>query len=209
VSFIQPKGLIPGSSEAVQHGVPLAVAHVALAPRQIARVGTVKERDFEAVGLEQVVDGDPIDAGGFHGDGVDLVLGEPRAQRAQRSEGALLAQPCCQTGTSRTPPLEAGAPGVTTPKNAVCRNQPQERAGRPACAQTRRPHQAKRGYAARRAAPATLFIPAPKITLRALVSLRVTDSLDAVTSAPALSPPLHSPQNGQLPSSPSLATLQP
>ena len=73
----------------MQHGVPLAVAHVALAPRQIARVRAVEERDLEAGRLEQVVDGDPIDAGRFHRDGVDLVLGEPRAQGAQLAgEGA-------------------------------------------------------------------------------------------------------------------------
>lgn len=69
--------------------MPLRIGEVALAPRQMPGVRTVKERDREAVGLELIVDGDPIHAGGLHGHGVDCALFEPRAQRAQvGGEGA-------------------------------------------------------------------------------------------------------------------------
>jgi hypothetical protein len=74
---------------AVEHGVPLAVAHVALAPREVARVRAMEEGDLEARALEQVVDGNPVHAGGFHGHGLDVLLFEPLAERAQlAAEGA-------------------------------------------------------------------------------------------------------------------------
>jgi len=68
---------------AVEHGVPLAVGDIAFAPGQIARVRPVEKRGCEALGLEQVVHRDPIDAGRFQGDGVDFVLLEPGAECAQ------------------------------------------------------------------------------------------------------------------------------
>jgi hypothetical protein len=71
-----------------------------------------------------------------------------------------------------------GAPGVTTLKNAIRRNQPQERAGR-SPSKGGQPHQAKRGHAARRAAPETMFFSAPKITHRVFKILRMTSVLGA------------------------------
>jgi hypothetical protein len=73
----------------MEHGVPLAIAHVALAARQVAGMGPMEEGDLETRGLKLVVHADPINAGGFHGHGTDLVLRKPLAQGAQfAGEGA-------------------------------------------------------------------------------------------------------------------------
>ena len=64
----------------MEHGVPLTIGDVAFTPWQIARMRAVKERDFEPLGLEQVMDGNPINASRFPGDGARLMLLEPGAQ---------------------------------------------------------------------------------------------------------------------------------
>lgn len=51
----------------MQHGVPLAVLHVALAPGHVAGMGAVEDGHLQAAGLQQVVQRDPVNAGGFHG----------------------------------------------------------------------------------------------------------------------------------------------
>jgi hypothetical protein len=43
----------------------------------------IDEHDAEAFGLEQVVKGDPVDAGGSHGDGIDLGAARPVGQAAR------------------------------------------------------------------------------------------------------------------------------
>ena len=54
---------------------PLAVPAVRLgAPPQLVAVAGIDEEDFEPLGLEQFVQGDPVDAGRFQGDRGDLVL---------------------------------------------------------------------------------------------------------------------------------------
>jgi hypothetical protein len=54
---------------------PLAVTAVRLGtPPQLVAIAGIDQEDLEAIGLEQFVQGDPIDAGRFQGDRVDLML---------------------------------------------------------------------------------------------------------------------------------------
>ena len=56
---------------------PLAVAAVRLgAAAQLVGVAGVDQQDLEPLGLEQLVQRDPVDAGRFHGHRVDLVLAQ-------------------------------------------------------------------------------------------------------------------------------------
>ena len=92
-----------------------------------------------------------------------------------RAKGASRSKQCCQTGTSRHPELaKPRCAGRHHTKIALCQNQPRERAGQPACKQAHRPHQARHGHTARRAASKIMFFPAPKITLRLLGFLGMT-----------------------------------
>src|SRR5882672_3537546 len=56
---------------------PLAVEHVALAPRDVLHMRRVHEADVEAGGLEYLENRYPQDAGGFHRDGSDPLALEP------------------------------------------------------------------------------------------------------------------------------------
>jgi hypothetical protein len=56
---------------------PLGVVDVRLAPGDVLRVSRVDEEDFEATCLKNLVDGNPINAGGLHRDGGDADLREP------------------------------------------------------------------------------------------------------------------------------------
>jgi hypothetical protein len=61
----------------VQALQPLAVEHVALGPRAaVPRLGGLDEVDLEALGLEQLEQRHPVDAGRLQHDGGDLVRGE-------------------------------------------------------------------------------------------------------------------------------------
>ena len=54
---------------------PLAVAAVRLGtPPQLVAVAGIDQEDLEPLGLEQLVQGDPVDAGRFQGDRGDLML---------------------------------------------------------------------------------------------------------------------------------------
>src|SRR5215831_14502259 len=77
----QPAGLLVGpegrrqQADAVQPVDPLAVAAVRLGtPPQLVAVAGVDQEDLEPLGLEQLVQGDPVDAGRFQGDRGDLML---------------------------------------------------------------------------------------------------------------------------------------
>ena len=59
---------------AVEHGMPLAVEHIALAARHVASVRAIKDGDLKALALQQVVDRNPINARRFHGHFGDLML---------------------------------------------------------------------------------------------------------------------------------------
>jgi hypothetical protein len=59
---------------------PLAVDDVGLAAGDILDVTRVDEHDVDAARLEDLVEGDPVDAGGFHGDGGHAARGEPVGQ---------------------------------------------------------------------------------------------------------------------------------
>jgi len=62
---------------------PLAVQDIRLATRHLLEVPRVDQVDTKAFGLEQVIDGNPIHAGGFHRYGVYATGGEPIDQRVQ------------------------------------------------------------------------------------------------------------------------------
>ena len=83
----RPEG---GAEEA--HGVqvlePLAVLHIGLPPRHVLDVAGIHEADRESPPLQDLVQGDPVDAGGLHGDRGHAALLEPPGQRPQvRREG--------------------------------------------------------------------------------------------------------------------------
>ena len=62
---------------------PLAVEDVGLATGDILDVTGVDEEDLKAALLEDLKDGDPVDAGGLHGHGVDATGQEPIGQSMQ------------------------------------------------------------------------------------------------------------------------------
>ncbi len=68
-------------TEGVQGLNPLAVEHVGLvARRKAAGEVAADEAAMDAPLLQHHEQGDPIDAGGFHGDGLDAVLDQPIGQ---------------------------------------------------------------------------------------------------------------------------------
>ena len=64
----------------VQLQQPLTLLHVGLAPGQILRVPGVDEIHVQTARVEDLVEWDPVDAGGLHGDGRDPTLLEPIRQ---------------------------------------------------------------------------------------------------------------------------------
>ena len=62
---------------------PLAVEDVGLATGDILDVTGVDEEDLKATLLEDLKGGDPVDAGGLHGHGVDATGQEPIGQSMQ------------------------------------------------------------------------------------------------------------------------------
>jgi hypothetical protein len=67
----------------VQFQQPLALLHVALAPRQIFRVPGVDQIDLEAARRQDLVDRNPIDAGRLQGDGGNPALLKPLGEAVQ------------------------------------------------------------------------------------------------------------------------------
>ena len=75
-------------AHAVEFAQPLTVLDIALAARHVLDVARVDEQDLEPARLEDVVDRDPVDAGGFHGDTGDATGTEPVGQALEvRREG--------------------------------------------------------------------------------------------------------------------------
>lgn len=56
---------------------PLRVVDVCLAARNVLRVSRVNEQNFESAALKNLVDRDPVDAGGLHRDRSDAQAVEP------------------------------------------------------------------------------------------------------------------------------------
>jgi len=52
---------------AVEHGMPLAVQYIALAPGHVAGMRAIEYGDLQALALKQIVDRDPINTGRLHG----------------------------------------------------------------------------------------------------------------------------------------------
>ena len=61
----------------MQLAEPLTVLDVTLPAGHVFDVAGVDEQDLQASGFEDVVDRDPVDAGGFHGDAGDATRDEP------------------------------------------------------------------------------------------------------------------------------------
>jgi hypothetical protein len=68
---------------------PLAVEDVALASRNSLDVAGVDEEHLDAALFEDLVEGNPVDARGLHGDGVDAARLEPVGQRDELVREAL------------------------------------------------------------------------------------------------------------------------
>jgi hypothetical protein len=62
---------------------PPAVARVALPARDVPDVKGIDEQDLQAAGLQDLVDRDPVDARGLHGDGLDAAIDQPAGQSVQ------------------------------------------------------------------------------------------------------------------------------
>ena len=59
---------------------PLAVEHIALAPRNVLDVPGIDQQNFDASFLQNLIEGDPIHAGRLHRDGVDATGLQPDGQ---------------------------------------------------------------------------------------------------------------------------------
>ena len=83
--FVGPKGRSQ-QTDAVQPVDPLAVAAVRLGTSpQLVAVAGVDQEDLKPLGLEQLIQGDPINAGRFQSDRVDLVLTQESRNGLQAS----------------------------------------------------------------------------------------------------------------------------
>src|SRR5262249_24843372 len=103
--------------DAMQPVDPLAVPAVGLGTSpQLVAVAGVDEEDLKPLGLEQFVQGDPIDAGRFQGDRVDLVLTQESRNGFQASRvGRELSN---QAGIGGGSEPEADPVGAGTDVNA-------------------------------------------------------------------------------------------
>jgi hypothetical protein len=59
---------------------PLAIDHIGLAPGHVLDVMGIDQLDIESPAFEQFEQGDPVDAGRFHGDGGDPAALQPIGQ---------------------------------------------------------------------------------------------------------------------------------
>src|SRR5579864_5811473 len=63
---------------------PLAVVDVGLgATVDLGNRPSIDQKDLEASLLEEFIEGDPVDAGGLHGDGIDTTGSEPIGERLE------------------------------------------------------------------------------------------------------------------------------
>ena len=67
-------------TDGVQILQPLAVTDVGFATGEIFAVAGIDQTDFQPGGFEDLEEGNPIDAGGLHGDGFDATFEQPIAQ---------------------------------------------------------------------------------------------------------------------------------
>ena len=67
-------------SEGMELLEPLAIEHVGLASRNTLEVAGIDQPDGKAPLLEDLEQGDPVDAGGFHDHGGDVAAGQPLGQ---------------------------------------------------------------------------------------------------------------------------------
>src|SRR3954451_2053702 len=86
----QDHDLVLGPERLLQQAVamqplnPLAVVDVALGATVDLGYGpSIDQKDLEAAPLEELIEGDPVDAGGLHGDGIDAPGGEPIGERLE------------------------------------------------------------------------------------------------------------------------------
>jgi len=81
--------IISGAEGALEEAVsvelldPLAVEDISLAAGDVLDVSGVDEEDLKTAFIEDFKDGDPVDAGGLHGHGVDATGQEPIGQSMQ------------------------------------------------------------------------------------------------------------------------------
>jgi hypothetical protein len=62
---------------------PLAIHHIALAPRHMLEMARLDQVHLEAPGLQHFIDGEPIDAGRFHRHRLHPARAQPRGQRLE------------------------------------------------------------------------------------------------------------------------------
>ena len=73
----------PQEADGMEVLEPLAVLDIRLPARDVLDVAGVHQADLNAAGLQDLVQGDPVDARGLHGDGGDAALREPRGHGEQ------------------------------------------------------------------------------------------------------------------------------
>jgi acetate kinase len=67
----------------VQRGPPLAVGHVGLPARQVARLPAIDHAHFQTGAFQYTVQRQPVNAGRFHRYGMHALGEQPVAQRVQ------------------------------------------------------------------------------------------------------------------------------
>ena len=100
---------------------PLAVLDVGLPAGDVLHVARVDQADLEPAGLQDLVQGDPVDAGGLHGHGGDAALREPIREGVEVLREGPEAPDGLRVAVERHADVDLGGADVDARRRAGCR----------------------------------------------------------------------------------------